>query len=107
LYVFAGAGGLFYFVSPNEILESSPRYVGSKHVTMVIPGGIGIKYAVMPKISVGAELGGRYTFTDYLDGYTSPFSKFNDVYYSFAVVLNYKFQQTRKSQIGIRKRRFF
>lgn len=107
LYVFAGLGGLMYFVMPNESLESSPRYVGSKHFTMVIPGGIGIKYAIMPKISVNAELGGRFSFTDYLDGYTSPFSDFNDVYYSFAVGLNYKFQQSKGTQIGIRRRRYF
>lgn len=105
LYVFAGLGGSYYSVNPDELLQSSPRFNGDKHITMVIPAGIGFKYALIPKISLGLELTGRYTFTDYLDGYTSPYSKHNDVYYSFSILFNYKIQQTRKPNIGIRRKR--
>jgi hypothetical protein len=105
LYVFAGLGGIYYSVTPDELLLASPRFNGDKHITMVIPAGVGFKYAILPKICLGLELGGRYTFTDYLDGYTSPYSKHNDVYYSFALLFNYKIQKTRKANIGIRRRR--
>jgi len=35
--------------------------------TMVIPYGIGIKYNIGGKFSLAADMGYRYTFTDYLD----------------------------------------
>jgi hypothetical protein len=44
----------------------------------------------MPDYNVGLELGGRYTFSDYLDGYTSQHSRSNDVYYFFNVTFTYK-----------------
>ncbi len=43
-----------------------------------------------PNFNFGLELGGRYAFTDYLDGYTSQFSKANDVYYFLNFTITYK-----------------
>jgi hypothetical protein len=36
-------------------------------VTMVIPFGIGLRYKINAKFDISAELGFRYTFSDYLD----------------------------------------
>jgi hypothetical protein len=35
--------------------------------TVLIPYGIGIKYNIGGKFSLAADMGYRYTFTDYLD----------------------------------------
>jgi hypothetical protein len=36
----------------------------------VLPMGIGIRYAISPRISINAETSYRFTFTDYLDGFS-------------------------------------
>lgn len=36
-------------------------------VSLAIPFGVGVKYALTDKITLGLELGARYTLTDYLD----------------------------------------
>ncbi|PKP36937.1 MAG: hypothetical protein CVT98_06780 [Bacteroidetes bacterium HGW-Bacteroidetes-15] len=107
LYVTLGAGGVHYRVTAKDALVGSSRFVGDKSFTMVVPFGIGIKYAIMPKVSLGAELIARYTMTDYLDGVTSDFSEFNDIYYSLNINVNYKIQKTRKKNIGLPRKRFF
>lgn len=107
LYVLLGAGGVQYSVTAKDDLVGSSRFVGDKSFTMVVPIGIGVKYAIMPKVSIGAELTARYTMTDYLDGLTSPYSEFNDVYYSLNINVNYKIQKTRKRNIGLPRKRFF
>jgi opacity protein-like surface antigen len=107
LYVTLGAGGVHYKVTAKDALINSSRFDNSKSLTIVVPVGIGIKYAVMPKISLGAELLARYTMTDYLDGVTTNFSEFNDIYYSLNLTVNYKIQKRVKRNIGLPKKRFF
>lgn len=107
LYVSLGAGGVYYNAEARDDLLTSSRFVGDKSFTMIVPVGIGVKYAIMPKISIGAELKARYTLTDYLDGVTSSFSKFNDIYYSLNINVNYKIQKSRKRNIGLPRKRFF
>lgn len=106
LYATLGAGALFFHVMPNETLAASPRFE-KKWITLAVPVGVGIKYAIMPQISAGAELLLNYTTTDYLDGYTSPYSKFGDIYYSFNLKVNYKIQKTTRRHIGVPRRRAF
>jgi hypothetical protein len=72
-YGFAGIGGASYSVNGNDALVE--RDLTRNGFTAVIPGGIGATLIFTPNINFGLELGGRYTFTDYLDGYTSQFSK--------------------------------
>jgi hypothetical protein len=56
----------------------------------VIPGGLGATLIYTPNINFGLELGGRYVFTDYLDGFTSQYSSANDVYYFLNFTFTYK-----------------
>jgi hypothetical protein len=58
--------------------------------TGVIPGGFGATLIYSPNLNFGVEVGGRYTFTDFLDGYTSQYSKANDVYYFLNFTVTYK-----------------
>ncbi len=82
LYLYAGIGGVFYNPKVNDAMKASPKY-DPDHSTMglVFPAGLGLKYIISQSWSVGAEFGVRFAMTDYLDGYTSPFSKRNDLYY--------------------------
>lgn len=82
-YVFTGVGGVVYFVSPNEKLRQVQELRGIEHgfISVVFPLGAGIKMGIANNFDIGLEVGGRYSLTDYLEGYTSQFSKANDIYY--------------------------
>lgn len=87
-YGFTGLGMVNYNVSPNERLAArGMRTAGS---AAVIPLGVGATLIYTPNINFGVELGGRYAFTDYLDGYTSQYSSANDVYYFLNFSVTYK-----------------
>ncbi len=58
----------------------------------VIPIGAGIRYGITPALSVTAEASYRFTFTDYLDGFSQVANpRKNDRYYTYSVGLVYKF----------------
>jgi len=87
-YGFAGVGGISYNVKVNDVLLE--RGLPTSGFDLVIPGGLGATLIYSPNLNFGVELGGRYAFTDYLDGYTSQFSKSNDVYYFLNFMFTYK-----------------
>lgn len=107
LYVFLGAGGLYYHVTPRENLATSPHFSNKPSFAMVIPGGIGAKFAIFPKMSLGAELCLRYTTSNNIDGYNSVYGKYNDLYNSFHIKLNYKLAQNRRVGVKPPSRRRF
>jgi hypothetical protein len=93
-YAFAGIGGAAYSVNGNDALEG--RDLTNSGFTAVIPGGIGATLVYTPNVNFGVELGGRYTFSDYIDGYTSQYSKHNDVYYLLNFTVTYKLKTSPK-----------
>jgi len=94
VYFFSGFGGLSSSVKPNNKLE--PLMTGSKGFTAVIPAGIGFSLTWSGTSNLGIELGGRYTFSDHIEGYTSKYSKSNDMYYILNFVYTYKIRTTDK-----------
>jgi hypothetical protein len=98
VYAFAGAGGLRYNVKANDKLIARQVLDGIQPAsfTMVIPAGAGASLAYSPNFSFGVELGARYTFTDLLDGFTSPTSSSNDLYDFFNFTIIYKLKTTPK-----------
>lgn len=52
------------------LMEGREKY---SRIQLSIPLGLGVKYALTRDISVGAEFGARYTFTDYIDDVSSTF----------------------------------
>jgi hypothetical protein len=88
VYAFTGVGGLSYNVKPNGLLK--PYGTDTKGFSAVIPAGVGVKMVYSSYISFGLELEGRYAFSDNIDGYTSSFSKANDVYYTLSFIFTYK-----------------
>ncbi len=87
-YVFAGIGGISYTVKGNDKLIDLGLETGG--FSPVIPAGLGATLIFSPNLNFGVEVAGRYTFTDYLDGYTSQYSKANDVYYFLNFAITYK-----------------
>ena len=79
-YVFLGVGGFFYnpqakygghWVSLQPLGTEGQGLPGGpkkyKRVSLCIPYGIGMKYALTKDWAVGLEIGMRKTFTDYID----------------------------------------
>lgn len=95
VYAFAGVGGLLFSVTPKDNLITDNRYDGDHSFAVVIPVGIGVKYAALPRISVGAEIGGRFVTSDYIDGFTTVYSKHNDVYYIMNFKVYYRFPRSK------------
>lgn len=112
-YFFAGAGVAFVNIHRDwSRIDSSMIHVGSTtYVGLVrdsstvppkafpvLPVGFGIKYAVLPRISLTFESNYRITFTDYLDGFSyaaNPEKK--DAYYSLTLGAVYNFGGTGSS----------
>jgi len=94
LYAFAGIGGLAFSVKGNDLLLAEGMTDGG--FTAVIPAGIGVNFLTNPDYSLGVELGGRYSFSDYLDGYSPQYSKSNDVYYFLSFTFTLKIPTSRK-----------
>jgi hypothetical protein len=87
-YVFTGIGGLSYSIRGNDALVS--RGLDTGGFTAVIPIGLGSTLVYTPNINFGIEFGGRYSFSDNIDGYTSKYSSSNDVYYFVNFTVTYK-----------------
>jgi hypothetical protein len=101
LYGTVGLGGGIYFVNPNDILE--PRVEKTKGFTAVVPVGIGASMILTPSTSAGVQLIAHYTFSDYLDGYTSQYSERNDLFYTLNFTFSYKFSLFRsRNPNGVR-----
>jgi hypothetical protein len=87
-YAFTGLGGLKYTIKGNDNLIAHGFEPGG--FTAIIPVGVGSTLVFSPNFNFGIELGGRYSFSDNIDGYTSQFSSSNDVYYFLNFTVAYK-----------------
>ncbi len=104
-YLFAGAAVSFLNIhrdwskfNVTAIDSKSPILVGLGQDTLhkapsilpVIPIGAGLRYTINPHWSMTAELNYRYSFSDYIDGFSkSANPRANDSYYSVSIGLNY------------------
>ncbi len=93
-YAFAGIGGLDYSVKGNNRLEN--KGLSTTGFTPIIPFGVGSTLIYSPNINYGVELTSRYSFSDNLDGYTSQYSRSNDVYYFLNFTITYKLKTGAK-----------
>jgi hypothetical protein len=87
-YVIVGIGGVGYSIKGNSKLENFG--INSGGFAAVIPVGVGSTMIYSPNFNFGVELTGRYSFSDNLDGYTSQYSRSNDVYYFLNFTITYK-----------------
>ena len=75
----------------EDLQRRTPRLLPS------IPVGAGLRYAVSPSLVINGELNYRFTFSDYIDGFSiaaNPQQK--DKYYSVTIGITYRFGK-RKS----------
>jgi hypothetical protein len=118
-YVFAGLGYTALNIRRDwSNLDISSLHPGSHILTglatdtmhsvpkglPVLPLGIGVKYAISPRISLTAETMYRYAFTDYLDGFSysaNPDRK--DSYYSISIGLRYNFGRNKMKCPPVRR----
>ena len=88
VYGFLGLGGAFFNITKKENLENVDlEYTPA---ALVVPVGFGLKFGLNTNWSVGFDLGGRFTTSDYIDGYTSEFSESKDVYFFGVFCMMYK-----------------
>jgi hypothetical protein len=95
VYVFVGIGGMYFYPTPTFIAVKTNKYENYKHFSLVYPIGVGFKYAINRRASLGLEFGQRYTRTDYIDGISDKYSRANDSYYLFNITVTYKLKTTR------------
>ncbi len=104
-YLFAGLGGFYFNPKVKQGAETSYRPATTQGVTskgedyskvgMAFPIGIGFKYGVNRKLSLGVEISQRLTTTDYLDNHSDKFSTGRDAYNFIHVSLSYKLRTAR------------
>jgi len=98
IYLFGGAGYLFYKPTVNStealndriVIHGNTEFNMASGGSLIFPAGIGLYYVLNKEWDLGLEIGGRYTFTDFLDGFSSVYSKTNDLYYITSFKLKYK-----------------
>jgi len=106
-YVFGGAGLAFvsvkrdwsrtnfsYFHTDAKLLDgiAVDTVQSMPKALPVIPLGIGLKYAVLPRLSLVLEGTYRYSFSDYIDGFKYAANpKLKDSYYSVSVGVSFNF----------------
>ena len=104
-YIFTGFGG-FYFspkVKYNNVgsyQKPTGQFRTSKQkkyhkFNAVIPVGIGMKYGINRRLSLGVEVSERWTTTDYLDNHSDIHSEGNDTYMFMHFYLSYKLRTAR------------
>ena len=100
LYVFGGVGGLLSkangYDENRDLVLNDPYFDNNSYFNVVIPVGLGIKYSIDSDWSIGVEVGARFTFTDLIDGYTTPFSQYNDKYALTNFKAIYKIRNDRR-----------
>ena len=93
-YIFLGLGA-FYFNPKVTAAGSTNTLTSYSNVNACFPLGIGFKYGINRRYSLGLEFGQRYTTTDALDGWKDKYSKAGDAYGFIIVNVTYKLKTAR------------
>ncbi len=95
VYLFAGVGlpvmGVKSVKDPYDRLQTGTK------ISVSFPVGAAMRFALNPDLDLGFEIGAHYTLTDYADGFTSQYSKFNDVFLFTNVQVIWKLRTSRKN----------
>lgn len=118
-YLFGGVGATFlnvnrtsninkaFFGNESQVLVGLAQDLNQipPKIILVLPVGVGVEYFLTPHLSLTVETSFRYTFTDYLDGFSkaaNPNKK--DFYQSHTVGLVYKFGKKNQLDCPVIKR---
>ena len=98
VYAFAGIGGAYFKPKAFDGFLGDIRFVENKNFALVIPFGLGIKYPISSKTSVGLEFGRRFVTSDYMDGFSPEASNTRDLYYFTVINVSYKIEKRKKGR---------
>ena len=65
--------------------------------------GVGLKFELDPRWSIGVEAGYSFSLSDQIDGYASDFSEYNDSYYTASVKAIYKIRNDKNGRPVFKK----
>ncbi len=94
-YVFIGIGGIYF--NPHTINKdvNTNKNEPFKKFQLIIPIGVGFRYGLTRRSTLGLEFSNRYTSTDYIDGFSDKHSKARDSYATFSIIFTYKLKTAR------------
>lgn len=95
-YVTANIGWIYYN-SNYDIVPRPYDKIKKSGFSITIPIGVGVRYNYSNKVLLGLETGPRFTLTDYLEGFTTKFSKFTDLYWLTTFTVSYRIKTTRRN----------
>lgn len=106
-YGFAGLGAV-YTISSHKYPYTlvTDIYKGGGNYGIVIPFGVGAKFIIDSRYSLNAEMGYRYTFSDFIEGYRNVNSRHKDVYYFLDITLSYRLKTTTRNIPAIFDKRY-
>jgi opacity protein-like surface antigen len=96
LYVFAGVGGAYFKPKAKDSFAGDARFVDNKNLTFAFPVGFGLRYPLSSTTNIGLELGGRFTTTDFIDGFSPEASNSNDIYYFTVINVSTKIKRKKR-----------
>jgi hypothetical protein len=81
-----------------DLPETRPNdeYKYDMGITLTIPVGLGIKYIISDDWMIGYEVGYHQTFSDFLDGFITPYSNKPDVFWISSLSLSYRVPTSRR-----------
>ncbi len=96
VYVFSGLGATIYKPELTVVPRATDKYKRNLGVTGAIPLGAGFKVIISDKWMFGYEIGYRQSFTDFMDGIQTPWSKRWDGYWISSINLIYRMPTSRR-----------
>jgi len=97
LYVFTGLAGTMFWPE-LDLPDARPgdEYRDKMGITGAVPVGAGFKVIISDKWMLGYEIGYRQSFSDFLDGFKSPWSKRWDGYWISSINLVFRIPTSRR-----------
>ena len=104
LYTFLGLGATMFFPNTEAHVRINQddgtvydQIDGYGFISISVPLGLGAKYIIDDSWLIGAEVGYRWTTSDFLDGYKQLVnSKYNDVYYFMLFSVSHRLKTSRR-----------
>ncbi len=94
--VIGGFSFPYAVVAPgNSFSPTDPSTL--KNISPAIPFGVGVQYGISKSLAVRGELMPQFVFSDYMDGFSSPYSQANDFMYLISVSIIYNFPAKQNS----------
>src|SRR5512133_2055863 len=95
-YVFSGIAATMYWPHLTVEPRQGDEYKNNFGFTSAVPVGGGVKFIISDKWMLGYEIGYRQSFTDFMDGFKSPWSKRWDGYWISSINLIYRIPTSRR-----------